>query len=147
VNKTATLLALLLLAAAAPALDLGAIAGSQSDANGFVFGLSLGSGTVVPLLKLEFEGMRLPDAGGNALSAALKLRPKFGAFAPYAVLGAGAEFARLNLHFGDYGFYTFIGGGFHYFLAAMFSLRADIRFLNLPAGGKTRLSGGLFLHL
>lgn len=141
------LAALLLAAVSAPALDLGVAAGSLSRPRSFYYGLSLGSGTVVPLLKLEFEGGRVAATDMNSLSAALKLRPKFGALAPYAVLGAGAEFARLTLRFKEYDFYTFYGAGIHFFPAAMISLRADLRFLNLPAGGKTRVSGGLFVHL
>lgn len=148
-TRRCVFLAVLLLAAvsAAPALDLGAMAGSLSRPNSFFYGLSLGSGTVVPLLKFEFEGSRVAATDSSSLSAALKLRPKFGAFSPYAVLGAGAEFARLTLRFKEYDFYTFAGGGIHFFPTAMISLRADLRFLNLAAGGRTRVSGGLFVHL
>lgn len=138
---------MLLFSLSAPALDLGLGAGSSSRPSSFFYGLSLGSGTFVPLLKLEFEGWRSSETGMNSLSAAAKLRPKFGAFAPYAVLGVGAEFARLNFKFNDYEFFTFVGGGFHVFLAPIVSLRADLRFLNLPEADKTRISGGVFIHL
>ena len=82
------------------------------------------------MLKFEFEGCRIKETGWNSLSAAVKFRPKFGIFAPYAVLGAGGEFEKLNFHFSDYRFYTFIGGGFHLFFTSMFSLRFDLRFLH-----------------
>jgi hypothetical protein len=147
-NKKALFLALLFLCAlSAPALDLGLTAGSVSRPSSFFYGLSAGSGTIVPMLKFEFEGWRISETGINCLSAALKLRPKFGAFAPYAVLGAGAEFEKLNFKFSEYNFYTFIGGGSHFFLNSTISLRADVRWLNLAETGKTRISGGLFIHL
>ena len=99
------------------------------------------------MLKFEFEGCRISETGWNSLSAAVKFRPKFGIFAPYAVLGAGGEFEKLNFKFSDYNFYTFIGGGFHLFFTSMFSLRADLRFLHLPDADRTRISGGFFIHL
>lgn len=139
--------AVLLLALSAPALDLGLIAGSVSQPNSFFYGLSAGSGTVVPMLKFEFEGYRVAETGLNNLSAAVKLRPKFGIFAPYALLGAGGEFAKLNFHFSEYEFYTFAGGGFHLFFTSMISLRADVRFIHLPEINRTRIGAGLFLHL
>lgn len=147
-NKKMLLLAIILLCAlSASALDLGLVAGSLSRPSGFFYGFSVGSGTIVPILKLEFEGYRISATGRNSLSVAVKLRPKFGAVAPYAVLGAGTEFAKLNFRFSEYDAYTFIGGGIHYFLTSMISLRADVRFLNLPAADKTRISGGFFIHL
>ena len=96
-KKTILILGLLLLAANAFALDAGLIAGSISQPSGFFYGLSAGSGTIVPMLKFEFEGYRIKELGDNSLSAAVKFRPKFGRFAPYAFLGAGGEFARLEL--------------------------------------------------
>lgn len=129
------------------ALDLGLTAGSISQPSSFIYGISAGSGTIVPMLKFEFEGFRIAETGMNSLSAAIKFRPKFGVFAPYAVLGGGSEFARLNFHFSEYAFYTFVGGGFHLFFNSMISLRADLRFLHLSDVNKTRISGGLFIHL
>ena len=147
-NKKALFIAgVLFLSLNAFALDLGLIAGSVNQPSSFVYGLSAGSGTIVPMLKFEFEGWRTKEPGWNTLSAAVKFRPKFGAFAPYAVLGAGGEFAKLNFHFGDYRFYTFLGGGFHLFFAPMFSLRFDLRFLHFSDLNQTRVSGGVFIHL
>lgn len=129
------------------ALDAGLIAGSISQPSSFFYGLSIGSGTIIPMLKFEFEGCRIKETGMNALSAAVKLRPAFGKFAPYAVLGAGGEFEKLTFHTSEYEFYTFFGGGLHIFFTSMFSLRFDLRFLHFSAVDQTRISGGLFLHL
>ncbi|MBU4408659.1 MAG: hypothetical protein KJ772_08155, partial [Proteobacteria bacterium] len=101
----------------------------------------------VPLLKFEFEGYRIGESGWNSLSAAVKFRPKFGRFAPYAVLGAGGEFEKLNFRFSEYRFYSMVGGGLHIFFTSMFSLRFDLRFLHFSDIDKTRISGGFFLHL
>jgi len=146
-KKTVFLAGTLFLSLNAFALDLGLIAGSVSQPSSFVYGLSAGSGTIVPMLKFEFEGWRIKDTGWDTLSAAVKFRPKFGVFAPYAVLGAGGEFEKLDFHFGDYRFYTFAGGGFHLFFASMFSLRFDLRFLHFSDLNQTRISGGFFIHL
>jgi hypothetical protein len=147
-KKTLFLAGILFLSLNAFALDLGVIAGSvNKPSSSFVYGLSAGSGTIVPMLKFEFEGWRIKETGWNTLSAAVKFRPKFGVFAPYAVLGAGGEFEKLNFHFGDYRFYTFAGGGFHLFFASMFSLRFDLRFLHFSDLNQTRISGGFFIHL
>jgi hypothetical protein len=147
IKKTIFLAACLLLALNAPALDAGFIAGSISQDSSFCYGLSAGSGTVVPLLKLEFEGYKIKESELNSLSAAVKFRPKFGRFAPYALLGAGSEFEKLNFHFSDYHFYTMIGGGFHIFFTSMFSLRFDLRFLHFSKIDRTRVSGGIFIYL
>lgn len=146
-KKASCIAGLLLLSLNAFALDLGIVAGSSSQPASLFYGISVGSGTFVPLLKLEFEGWRIDETGMKSLSAAVKVRPKFGAFAPYVAAGAGAEFARLNFRFSEYDFYTFIGGGVHIFVASILSLRADLRFLNLPGANKTRISGGVFIHL
>ena len=146
-KKTIFLFALLLLCLHARALDLGAVAGSVNRPSSFFYGISVGSGTIVPMLKFEFEGCRVSETGWNSLSAAVKFRPKFGIFSPYAVLGAGGEFEKLNFKFSEYEFYTFIGGGLHIFFTSMFSLRADLRFLNFAAAERTRISGGIFIHL
>ena len=146
-KKTIFLAGILLVSLNAIALDLGLVAGSISQPASFFYGLSVGSGTIVPMLKFEFEGCRISETGMNSVSAAVKFRPKFGKFAPYAVLGAGGEFEKLTFHFSEYGFYTFVGGGFHIFFTSMVSLRADLRFLNLPEANKARISGGIFIHL
>ncbi len=129
------------------ALDLGVIAGSISQPSSFCYGISFGSGTVLPILKFEFEGYRIKESARNSLSAAVKLKPKFGRFTPYALLGAGGEFEKLNFRFSEYDFYTFIGGGLHILFESLFSLRFDLRFLHFSGLNRTRISGGVFIHL
>ncbi|MBN2347172.1 MAG: hypothetical protein JXO51_12390 [Candidatus Aminicenantes bacterium] len=140
-------LAAVLVSLHSSALDLGVVAGSVGRPSSFLYGLSLGSGTFVPLVKLEFEGTRTSETGWNSLSAAVKVRPKFGRLAPYALLGAGGEFAKLSFRFSEYDFYTFVGGGLHLFFAPIISLRADARFLHFSGLNRTRISGGVFIHL
>jgi hypothetical protein len=147
IKKTMIVTGCFFLALNALALDAGLIAGSISQPSSFFYGLSAGSGTIVPLLKFEFEGYRIGESGWNSLSAAVKFRPKFGRFAPYAVLGAGSEFEKLNFRFSEYRFYSMAGGGFHIFFTSMFSLRFDLRFLHFSDINKTRVSGGIFIHI
>jgi hypothetical protein len=147
IKKTFLLTGCLLLALNASALDAGLIAGSISQPSSFCYGLSAGMGLIVPMLKMEFESYRIKELGLNSLSAAVKFRPKFGSFAPYALLGAGSEFKKLNFRFSEYDFYTMIGGGFHIFFSSMFSLRFDLRFLHFSDVDRTRVSGGVFIHL
>jgi hypothetical protein len=146
-KKTIFLAGILFLSLNAFALDVGLIAGSISQPSSFFYGLSAGSGTIVPMIKFEFEGYRVRETGLNNLSAAVKFRPKFGNIAPYAVLGAGGEFEKLDFHFSEYRFYTMIGGGCHIFFTSMFSLRLDLRFLHFSDLNQTRISGGFFIHL
>ena len=146
-KKTIFLAGMLLLSLNAFALEGGLIAGSISQPSGFFYGLSAGTGAIVPMLKLEFEGCRINETGRNSLSAAVKIRPKFGSLAPYALLGAGGEFEKLDFHFSQYRFYTMIGGGLHLFFTSMFSLRFDLRFLHFSDMNKTRISGGFFIHI
>jgi hypothetical protein len=147
IKKFIFLTTCLLLTLNISALDAGLIAGSINQPSSFCYGLSAGSGTIVPMLKFEFEGYRISEPGLNNLSAAVKFRPKFGSFAPYAVLGAGGEFAKLNFRFSEYSFYTMVGGGFHIFFTSMFSLRFDVRLLHFSDINKTRVSGGIFIHI
>ena len=147
IKKAICSIGFLFLVVNAFALDAGLIAGSINQPSSFFYGLSAGSGTIVPMLKFEFEGYKIKESGLNSLSAAVKFRPKFGSFAPYAFLGAGSEFEKLNFRFSEYRFYTMAGGGFHIFFTSMFSLRFDLRFLHFSDLNKTRVSGGFFLHL
>jgi hypothetical protein len=147
IKKTIFLTGCMLLALNVSALEAGLIAGSISQPSSFCYGLSAGSGTIVPMLKLEFEGYKVREFGLNNLSAAVKFRPKFGIFAPYAILGAGSEFEKLNFRFSEYRFYTMVGGGFHVFFSFMFSLRFDVRLLHFSDVDRTRVSGGFFIHI
>ncbi len=138
---------LLLLALHVPAFELGLAGGSISRPAGFCYGLSFSSGAFVPLVFLEFEGWRIDEGGRKQLTAGVKLRPKLGAFSPYAVLGAGSEFRTLSLRFSEQDFFTFVGGGLHVYLSGMLSLRGDLRLQHLPYGNRFRASGGIFIHL
>lgn len=146
-KKIVLLLGILGLGLNAHAFEAGLIAGSVSQPASFFYGLSVGSGTIIPMVKFEFEGWRFKETGMSTLSAAVKFRPAFGKFAPYALLGAGGAFEKLTFHFSEYEFYTFAGGGLHLYFTSMFSLRFDLRFLHFSELNQTRISGGLFLHL
>jgi hypothetical protein len=147
IKKFLSLTCLFFLSLHVSALEVGLFAGSSSQTSAFTYGLSAGMGLIVPMLKLEVEGYRITESELNNLSVAVKFRPKFGKFAPYAFLGAGGEFEKLDFHFSDYRFYTMVGGGIHFFISSMFSLRFDLRFLHASASNNTRFSGGVFIHL
>jgi len=130
--------------------DLGLIGGAITNPSHLSYGLSTSMGFFVPLVNIEFELYRKTNTEEiekpNAFSAAIKFRPKFGSLWPYAVVGFGLEFTRFNLDFDQYQSFTFLGGGIHYQLIPLISLRGDIRFLNFSASNRTRISGGIFFH-
>jgi hypothetical protein len=132
-------------------LELGVIGGNISNPSYLNYGLSTSLGFLVPLVKFEFEYTRKVDTEGlelpNAFSGGIKFRPKFGRFMPYAVVGIGTEFQSFNLDFDEYKSFTFVGGGIYYKMMAVFSIRADIRFLNFSGYNRTRLTAGLFFHI
>ena len=135
------------------AFEVGLTGGSMSKSSdsGFHYGLAAGTGFLIPMVKFEFEWYKMKDTEfldkPNTVSVGVKFRPKFGKFAPYAIIGVGGEFDRLNFDFGDYDKFTFIGGGCHFFAAHMVSIRADLRFLNFSDINKTRFSAGVFIHI
>jgi len=147
IKKIFYLVGFLFLALNVSALEAGLVAGSITQPSSFFYGLSAGVGTLIPMAKFEFEGYRITEGGLNNLSAAIKLRPKIGNFAPYALIGAGAAFEKLNFRFSEYRFYTMLGGGLHIFFSSLFSLRFDLRFLHFSDVNSTRISGGVFFHL
>ena len=131
-------------------VEVGVFGGRVTNPSHSHYGLSAGLGFLVPLVKFEFElyrqsGLEDPELP-NAVTAGIKFRPKFGKFWPYAVVGVGTEFKRFSLDFNKYESFTFIGGGIHYKVVAVMSLRADLRFLNYSLFNRTRLSAGLFFH-
>ena len=133
------------------AIEVGALAGNITNPSRLNYGFSVGMGFLAPMVKFEIEAYRLADTEAlelrNAITGGVKFRPRFGKFAPYAVVGFGAEFKRISLDFDKYESFTFLGGGLHIFVTGMISLRGDIRFLNYSGYNRTRLSAGLFLHL
>lgn len=147
-QRTLALMVLLLLATALPAIDLGVIAGPVSKPANLAYGLSLGTGFPVPFIKLEFELYKISDEPAKSASAAVKFRAKLGVLSPYVAVGAGTQFEKISLHLkDDYDGYTFLAVGAHLHLAPLLSLRFDARFLHFVAGARTRLTGGVFLHL
>lgn len=135
-------------------VEVGLTGGAMSKKidSGFHYGLALTSGFLVPMIKFEFEVYKMKEnvvtaADKNkAICVGVKFRPKFGKFAPYAIVGVGGEFDDFNFDFSNYHKFTFIGGGCHIFLMEMFSLRADIRSMHFSDMNKTRFSAGAFLH-
>lgn len=132
-------------------VELGLIGGTMTNPSHLNYGLSAGSGFLIPLVKFEVELTRYANTEfpelPNAITGAVKFRPKFGRFMPYGVVGIGTEFKRFNFDFDKYDSFTFIGGGIHYKMMAVFSIRADIRFLNFSGYNRTRLTAGLFFHI
>ena len=130
--------------------EAGVTIGTISNPSRMNYGLSGGMGFLLPTLKFEMEIYRKADTEElemkNTAAVGIKFRPKLGKFAPYAIVGMGAEFSSLSFDSEKSESFTFIGGGVHYYLAGMISLRADVRFLNFPGFNRTRLTGGLFVH-
>jgi hypothetical protein len=133
------------------AIEVGLIGGTVTNPSHTTYGISSSIGFFVPLIKFEFElsrktGVEAPEVP-NVVTGGIKFRPKFGRFMPYAVLGVGTEFKRFKLDFHKYDSFTFVGGGLHYKVAGILSLRGDIRFLNFSDDNRVRFTAGLFLHL
>jgi hypothetical protein len=147
-KRVLVLLAVLLLAGRLQAVDAGIFAGSLARSEGLSWGVGVDSGLLVPLLKLEAEGVKLGSTGMKSLSIGVKLRPRFGNISPYLVIGLGTAFESLNFDFNKYDGFSFIGGGIHLFMVNLFSLRFDVRFWRFALGdSRARLTAGLFLHL
>lgn len=138
---------LFLFSASLFSLELGLIVGSSTNPAEAIYGISAGSGFIVPLLKFEFEYYNLADRKYEALTAGVKLRKRFRKFAPYGIIGVGSEFDNITFKFDKYETFFFVGGGLHLYIGSILSLRADIRFLNFSDTNKTRLSVGAFFHL
>jgi hypothetical protein len=128
-------------------VELGLIGGKMTNPSEFTYGLSGGSGLFFPLLKMEIEFTPLTESDANVLTASLKIRPKFGKFAPFAAVGAGVQFEKLNFDFGEYEFFTSIGGGLHMYFGGLFSIRLDVRFQNFSDRNRIRFGVGAFFHI
>jgi hypothetical protein len=130
--------------------EIGLVGGNISKPSHTIYGISGGMGMLVPMIKIEVEFLKVREPElleyPNIMTLAIKFRPKLGKFAPYGVLGVGAAFESLQFDLKDYDKFTFVGGGVHYYVAGMFSLRGDIRFMNYSGFNRTRLTGGIFLH-
>lgn len=128
-------------------LEVGIIGGSINHPSETVYGFSAGGGFMVPLLKFEVEYYNLTDRKWEALTVGVKLRKRIRNIAPYAILGAGSEFENLTFRFSDFDYFLFVGGGIHFYVGGLLSVRADLRFQNLSDQTKTRFTVGLFFHL
>lgn len=127
--------------------DLGFIVGTVNNPPTFVYGLSGSMRLIVPTLKVEFEIYSKPEDSDSVMSVGVKINPKFGKFSVYGILGAGTEYEELTFDFSEYNGFTFIGGGAHFYLIDMLSLRFDFRLLSFSADDRIRLSLGLFVHI
>ena len=142
-----------------PAMEFGAYAGTLNEAGTTLLGLTLDSGFLVPMLKVETEAYMFigNDRTGKVMTLGLKLRPALGSVAPYAVAVVGTEFQRLDLSAAKDRYFTFVGGGVVVKLAAVFFLRLDVRFqqhgktrIDLPDTPKvnySRFSAGILLRI
>ncbi len=140
-------------------MQFGAYVGTLNEAGTTLLGLSLDSGFLIPMLKLEteFYFFTAPERTGKVLTAGLKLRPKFGKISPYAVVGVGTELQRLDLSMAKDRYFTFVGGGMSIKVAPMLSIRLDARFQQhgksltktpmLEAVNFTRFSAGVFVSI
>jgi hypothetical protein len=129
------------------AIEVGLIGGNISNPSKFNYGISGGSGMFIPMLKFELEFYQLAESTRKGLTTGIKFRPKLGKLAPFMIVGAGTEMEKITFQLSEYDFFTFIGGGIHYFAIRNLSLRLDVRFLNFSAANRTRLEAGIFFHL
>lgn len=128
--------------------EVGVIGGTLTKPSHNLYGLSGSMGLFVPMLKLEFEVWRYTSvdypAYNNGGTLGIKFKPKLGKFSPFAVVGIGADFDTIGFQFDEYDKYTFIGGGVYLKIAAMISVRGDIRFFNYTGYNRVRLTAGVF---
>lgn len=111
-------------------MEFGAYAGTLNETGTTLIGLTLDSGFLVPIVKIETEAYMFvgKERSGKVITLGLKIRPNLGRVAPYAVAGVGSEVERLDFSQAKDRYFTFIGGGVVVGLAAIFSVRLDIRF-------------------
>ncbi len=126
---------------------IGGTIGGGGQTNEGIYGISGGFGFIIPMVKFEVEYYNLNDRRFEAVTGGVKVRKRFGKFAPYAILGGGAEFENLTFKTSEYETFFFIGGGVHVFLIDFLSVRADLRFQTFSEFNKTRFSLGVFFHL
>lgn len=112
------------------AMEFGAYAGTLNETGTTLVGLTLDSGFLVPIVKVETEAYMFvgKERSGKVITLGLKIRPNLGRVAPYAVAGVGSEVERLDFSQAKDRYFTFIGGGLVVGLAAILSVRLDVRF-------------------
>lgn len=126
--------------------DLGIIGGFNTSPSHFVIGFSGSSGLLLPMVSFEFEIYNVVKSDYKTMTGGIKFRPKLGKISPYGAAGFGTEYLKFNFRFSEYRGFSYIGGGIHFFVTDLFSLRCDIRFTHFSERDDVRLSGGLFLH-
>ncbi|HDP95028.1 MAG TPA: hypothetical protein ENN40_06680 [Candidatus Aminicenantes bacterium] len=112
------------------AMEFGAYAGTLNKTGTTLLGLTLDSGFLFPVLKLETEAYMFTndERTGKVLTLGLKINPALGRISPYAVAGVGSELQRLDLSQAKDRYFTFVGGGLKVGLAPILFLRLDVRF-------------------
>lgn len=128
-------------------IELGFILGDINKSTGLCYGVSVGSGMIIPIVKFEFEYYKIADSDYKALTTGLKIKPRIGDFSPYAVLGVGTDFIKFNLVLDDYRKFAFYGAGLYYYFLKMLSVRIDLRILNYSEFSNTRISGGIYINI
>lgn len=127
--------------------DLGIIGGVNTDPTHFIIGFSGSAGLLFPMMSFEFEIYNVVKSDYKTMTGGIKFRPKLGKISPYGVIGFGTEYLKFNFKFSEYRGFSYIGGGLHFFMSDMFSVRCDVRFTHFSQRNDARISGGLFLHL
>lgn len=128
-------------------VEIGLIMGNTNRDTGLNIGLSIGMGMLIPMLKVEYELLKNPNVDNKTVTTGIKLKPKFGTFSPYALIGVGTDFEKFSLEFKSYNTFSFYGGGLYIYFGKIFSIRFDLRFLNYKTINKTRVSGGIFINI
>ena len=127
--------------------ELGFVIGNMNRKTGLTLGLSVGMGMLLPMLKVEYELMKNPDLGNKSITTGIKLKPKFGNFSPYCLVGIGTDFEKFSLQFSSYDTFSFYGAGIYLYFGKIFSIRFDLRFFDYKYVNKTRLTGGIFINI
>jgi len=128
-------------------VEFGLLAGKNTAPSSTTFGFSAGMGFLVPMVKFEFEMMKQSEMEFKEFGVGVKVRKKIGSFAPYVVIGAGTKFNDFSVIFSGYDYFTYIGGGMHYYILHLFSLRFDLRYQSYSEANNIRLSVGIFAHI
>lgn len=129
------------------AVEFGLIAAKNTEPSATTLGFSAGAGLFIPMVKFEFEMMKQTDISFKEMAVGVKIRKKVGSIAPYVVIGAGTRYEKFSITFSGYDYFTYIGGGLHYYILHLFSLRADVRYQSYSDVNNVRLSIGIFAHL
>ena len=128
-------------------VEFGFLAGKNTEPSNTTLGFAAGMGLLIPMVKFEFELMKQNNTDLKAIGVGIKIRKKIGSLAPYVVIGAGTRFEKFSITFSNYDYYTYIGGGTHFYVLPLLSLRFDVRYQSYRDTNNVRLSVGAFAHL